>query len=267
VLVLTSFPRSLGDFIFHLLVAATLVIAANIVVFLFIFRSDLGRRFDPTLIDASPREESGPYFWFVVGSLGAIAVAYVFASTSRWPISFVALGGSVWLLVASLWARRVKWARLASAISWPIFGFIGGMLVMVQGIDNLGLTAGFGRWLVGLSGGQSWGAVLTSVFGAAIGSNAINNVPMSLVLISSIRSATPPGHIQDLFVYGTIIGADLGPNITTVGSLATMLWLLILRRKGLNISSVAYFKLGIVVTPILLALGALALWLMSLLRG
>lgn len=263
VLMLTSFPRSLGDFILHLLLAAALVIAANIVAFLFIFRSDLRRSFDPKLIDAAPREESGPYFWFVVGSLGAIAVAYVFASASRWPISFVALGGSVWLLVGSLWARHVKWGKLASEISWPIFGFIGGMLVIVQGVENLGLTAGLGRWLVGLSGGQSWGAVLASVFGSAIGSNAINNVPMSLVLISSIRSAAPPGHLQDLFVYGTIMGADLGPNITTVGSLATMLWLLILRRKGMDVSPVAYFKLGISVTPILLALGALVLWLWS----
>jgi arsenical pump membrane protein len=144
------------------------------------------------------------------------------------------------------------------------------MLVVVQGVENLGLTAGFGRWLVdlsgGLSGGQSWGAVFASVFGAAIGSNAINNVPMALVLISSIQSAVPPGPTQDLFVYGTIMGADLGPNITTVGSLATMLWLLILRRKGMEASSMAYFKLGITVTPLLLVLGALALWLSSLAR-
>ncbi|MBF6613519.1 MAG: arsenic transporter, partial [Chloroflexi bacterium] len=221
-------------------------------------------RFDPALLASMPDQQSGPYFWFVVGSLGVIAVAYVLASAFRWPLSFVALGGSAWLLTAAFVARRLRWRKLASEISWPIFGFIGGMLVMVQGIENLGLTAGFGRWLVALSGGQSWGAVLASVFGAAIGSNAINNVPMALVLISSIRSAAPPGQIQDLFVYGTIVGADLGPNITTVGSLATMLWLLILRRKGMEVSPVAYFRLGITVTPVLLALGALALWLSSL---
>ncbi len=264
VLVLTTFPRDLGNFLLHLLLAAALVITANVVAFLVIFRSDLHRRFDPELIAAMPDRQSGPYFWFVVGSLGAIAVAYLLASTFRWPISLVALGGSAWLLAAAFAARRVRWRKLASEISWPIFGFIGGMLVMVQGIENLGLTAGFGRWLVGLSGGQSWGAVLASVFGAAIGSNAINNVPMALVLISSIRSAAPPGQIQDLFVYGTIVGADLGPNITTVGSLATMLWLLILRRKGMEVSPMAYFRLGVTVTPILLALGALALWLSSL---
>ncbi len=259
VLVLIAFPRDLGHYLLHLFLAAVLVIGANIVLFLFIFRSDLGRHFDPRLVQDTPQEEHGGYFRFVVASLGAIALAYVLASAFRWPISFVALGGSVWLLVAAIVAKRAHWGKLAQEISWPIFGFIGGMLVLVQGIENLGLTAAFGRWLVDLSGGQSWGAVLASVFGSAIGSNAINNVPMALVLNSAIHGAVPLGQQQDLFVYGTMMGADLGPNITTVGSLATMLWLLILRRKGMDVSPLAYFRLGIVVTPILLLLGALAL--------
>ncbi len=261
VLVLTAFPHDLWHYLSHLLLPAILVIAGNIALFLWIFRSDLSRRFDVKML--GEQEERGTFFWFVVGSLGAIALAYVLFSAYRWPLSAVALGGSAWLLLGGLLMRRVQWGHLSKEISWPIFGFIAGMLLIVQGVENLGLTAAFGRWLVGLSGGHPLGAVAASVFGAAIGSNAINNVPMSLVLISAIRSAVPPGHIQDLFVYGTIMGADLGPNITTVGSLATILWLLILRRKGMEVSPMAYFRLGITVTPILLALGALALWVGS----
>lgn len=262
VLVLTAFPHNLGNYLAHLLLPALVVIAGNIIAFLWIFRSDIARRFDPGLLAGSPGVVAqGGYFRFVAWSLGAVAVAYVAASAFRWPLSLVALGGSVWLLMASMAARRVKWSKLAKEISWPIFGFIAGMLVIVQGVENLGLTAGFGRWLVALSGGQPLGAALASVLGAGIGANAINNVPMALVMISSIRSATPAGPLQDLFVYGTIVGADLGPNITTVGSLATMLWLLILRRKGMEVSPLAYFRLGITVTPILLALATLALWI------
>lgn len=265
VLVLTAFPRDLWNYLGHLLLPAVLVIAANIGLFLWIFRRDLHRRFDPALLANAPgaEEERGGYFMFVVVSLGGIALAYVLASAFRWPISFVALGGSAWLLAGGLLMRRVAWGKLAQGISWPIFGFIAGMLLLVRGVDNLGLTAGFGRWLVGLSGGHTAGAAVSSVLGAAIGSNAVNNVPMALVLISSIHAAAPTGPLQDMFVYGTIVGADLGPNITTVGSLATMLWLIILRRRGVEVSPIDYFRLGITVTPILLALSILALWLTS----
>lgn len=263
VLVLTAFPRDLWSYLGHLLLPAILVIAANIGLFLWIFRRDLRRRFDPALLAAAPDTVRGRYFLFVVWSLGGIASAYVLASALRWPIAFIALAGSAWLLAGGLLARRVVWNKLAREISWPIFGFIAGMLLLVQGVDNLCLTAGFGRWLVGLSGGHTVGASVSSVLGAAVGSNAINNVPMALVLISSIQAAAPTGHLQDVFVYGTIVGADLGPNITTVGSLATMLWLIILRRRGVEVSPLDYFRLGIAVTPILLALSIVALWLTS----
>lgn len=263
VLVLTAFPRDLLNYLLHMLLPALLVIAANILIFLFIYRADLRRRFNPALMSepGEGRVADGGYFKFVVASLGGIAVAYLLASAFRWPVAFVALGGSAWMLAGGLVARRVQWGKLAREISWPIFGFIAGMLVLVQGVENLGLTASFGRWLVSLSGGSTLGAAVASVLGGAIGSNAVNNVPMALVLISAVHAAAPTGHIQDMFVYGTMVGADLGPNITTVGSLATMLWLIILRRKGLEVSPLHYFRLGIAVTPILLLIGILALWL------
>lgn len=266
VLVLTAFPRDLGSYLGHLLIPAILVCAANIALFLWIFRAELKSNFDKGLMSLASEGEDqtrSGYFRFVVVSLGGIALVYLLASAFRWPLAFVAIGGSLWLLAGGIAAKRVVWSKLAKEISWPIFGFIAGMLVLVQGIENLGLTAGFGRWLVGLSGGNTLGAAISSVVGAAIGSNAINNVPMALVLISSIHSAAPVGHVQDVFVYGTIVGADLGPNITTVGSLATMLWLIILRRKGLEVSPLEYFRLGIVVTPILLFIAIAALWLSS----
>lgn len=58
-----------------------------------------------------------------------------------------------------------------------------------------------------------------------------------------------------------MFGCDLGPNLTTVGSLATVLWLLLLRRRGMEVSSLDYFKLGIIVTPIMRIVGAFAIWL------
>ena len=267
VLVLTAFPHDLWSYLGHLLLPAILVITGNIVIFLWLFRADLRHPFDPSLLDSAYGAAvpvQGRWFKYTTASLGIIAVAYVLASAFRWPLAFVALGGALLLLLGGMAMRGVRWKELGHGISWPIFGFIGGMLLLVQGIENLGVTAAFGHWLLALSGGTTWGAVPASVIGSAVGANAINNVPMSLVLISAIRSVSPGGHLNDVFVYGTIVGADLGPNITTVGSLATMLWLLILRRRGLDVSPLAYFRLGIVVTPVLLILAIVALWLTSL---
>ncbi len=261
VLFLTTFPYSLGQYLARLLLAALVVITANIALFLRIFRHDLEQPFDLALLGKLQRSSRDRYFWYVTGSLAALALAYVFASAWRWPLSVVALGGGGWLLMGGLVSHRMDWRRLGGEISWSIFGFIAGMLVTVRGVENLGVTQTFGRWLVRLAGGHPAGVVAASVFGSALGANAINNVSAALVLISAIRVAAPPGPLRDILVFGSILGADLGPNITTVGSLATILWLLILRRKGLEVSSIAYFRLGIAVTPVLLVLGALSLWL------
>jgi arsenical pump membrane protein len=97
---------------------------------------------------------------------------------------------------------------------------------------------------------------------AAIGASIINNLPATLVVIAAIGHVSSAG-ARMLLAFGTIIGADLGPNLTVVGSLSTMLWLLILRRRDLEVSSLDYLRLGIVVTPLLLAGSTLLLWLTS----
>jgi arsenical pump membrane protein len=78
--------------------------------------------------------------------------------------------------------------------------------------------------------------------------------------LGSLQQASPSVHLG--FVAATIFGCDLGPNLTTVGSLATVLWLLILRRRNLDVSGLDYFKVGVLVTPLMLLVGALVIWLL-----
>ena len=104
---------------------------------------------------------------------------------------------------------------------------------------------------------------MVGTLGATLGTNVINNVPMAVVLNSSLQSIQhAPTAIRYGFIAATIFGCDLGPNLTTVGSLATVLWLLILRQRNLDVSGLDYFKVGIIVTPIMLLVGALAIWLL-----
>lgn len=137
------------------------------------------------------------------------------------------------------------------------------MFIVVQTVESTGLTAQFGQLLLHLSGGTSLGAVIARTIGAAFGTNLINNVPMAVVLTSSLHGLPhAPIAIQHAFIAATIFGCDLGPNLTTVGSLATVLWLLILRQRNLDVSGLDYFKVGILVTPFMLIVGAIAIWLL-----
>jgi len=77
--------------------------------------------------------------------------------------------------------------------------------------------------------------------------------------LGSVQHAVPA--IRNGFVAATMLGCDLGPNLTTVGSLATILWLLILRQRNVDVSGIDYFKVGVVVTPLMLLAGALTIWL------
>jgi arsenical pump membrane protein len=203
------------------------------------------------------------YFRYTCWVLAAVALAYVIASAVQLPLSLVALCGAVLLLIGGLSCRQISLRQTAKRISWSIFGFIAGMLIVVRAIEDTGLTTMFGNWLIHLSGGTSFGAVMVGTAGAALGTNLINNVPMAVVMTSTlggIQHAAPA--IRHGFIAATIFGCDLGPNLTTVGSLATVLWLLILRQRNVDVSGLDYFKVGVVVTPLMLLAGALTIWLL-----
>lgn len=104
-------------------------------------------------------------------------------------------------------------------------------------------------------------AILLTTFGTAAGSNPINNLPMALVMTSAVQTVAVHSPLGRDSAYATVIGCDLGPNLTHLGSLATFLWLFFLRRQGIDVSGRSYLKLGLVTTPPMLLLAGLALWL------
>jgi arsenical pump membrane protein len=89
-----------------------------------------------------------------------------------------------------------------------------------------------------------------------------------MVSVSSLANlAGQTQGFDRVLVYGAIMGADLGPNITILGSLSSMLWIILLRQRGLDIRPVQFLKLGLIVTPVLLIMGVLSLYLCSRLLG
>ncbi len=264
IIVLSAFPLDLWTFLRLLLLPSLVVIGINVGVFLLLYRRDLSGQFEskrlPTPRDEIPHQG---YFRYTCLVLSLVAICYLAAAILRFPLSLVAMAGAVALLVGAWYCKQGTLREHGKQISWSIFGFIAGMFIIVQAIESTGLTAQFGQLLLRLSGGTSFGAVLVGTAGAALGTNLINNVPMAVVLTSSLHTLShAPLVVLHGFIAATIFGCDLGPNVTTVGSLATVLWLLILRRRNLEVSGLDYFKVGVIVTPLMLVAGAFTIWLL-----
>jgi arsenical pump membrane protein len=266
IILLSKFPLDLWTFLRLLCLPCLLVISMNIALFFLLYRRQLRGHFDIKRLPALEETiKHKSYFRYTCTVLVLVAVAYITASAVQFPLSLVALAGALALFIGALIWKQTTLPDVGKQISWSIFGFIGGMFIVVQAVESTGLTTQFGQLLLHLSGGNSFGAVMVGTFGSALGTNLINNVPMAVVLTSALQTTQhSPIIVQHAFIAATIFGCDLGPNLTTVGSLATVLWLLILRQRNLDVSGLDYLKVGIIVTPFMLFIGALAIWLLLL---
>jgi arsenical pump membrane protein len=264
IIVMSRYPLNLFSFLRLLLLPSLAVIAINIGIFYLLYRSQLRGSFNIGNLPAVEKAvKHRAYFRYTLWVLAIVAPAYVIASAFEFPLSTVAVAGALLLLAGALFWKRTTLLDAGKAISWSIFEFIAGMFLVVRAVEDTGLTVKLGNLLLRLSGGTSFGAVMVGTFGAALGTNLINNVPMAVVMNSSLGSvqhAAPA--IRNGFVAATMFGCDLGPNLTTVGSLATILWLLILRQRDVEVSGLDYFKVGVLVTPVMLFAGALTIWLL-----
>lgn len=219
--------------------------------------------------------------WFV---LAVLLVGYFVADPIGVPLAVVAgIGAVIIVLVAArqpafLFARsrehRAAGVVLATRVipvwktireaPWQIVLFSIGMYLVVYGLQNQGLTNHLAQ-LFDVFGDH--GVLVTALgvgFTIAILASLMNNMPTVLIAALAIGGAGATGLTHEVMVYANVIGSDLGPKITPIGSLATLLWLHVLDRKGIHIGWGQYFRTGIVLTiPVLaVTLAALAGWLL-----
>jgi arsenical pump membrane protein len=146
---------------------------------------------------------------------------------------------------------------------WQVVLFSLGMYLVVYGLRNQGLTDDLGDLFRTFADSGSFGAAYGTGFVVTGLSSVMNNMPTVLVASLGVEAAGATGLPHQLMVYATVIGADLGPKITPIGSLATLLWLHVLDRKGIHIGWGTYFRIGIVLTVPVIAVTLLVLtgWL------
>lgn len=179
------------------------------------------------------------------------------------PVSAVAAAGALMLWLVARRGQVIDTGKVLRSAPWQIVVFSLGMYLVVYGLRNAGLTL----WLTGLLNSFSatglWGATFATGFFSALLSSIMNNMPTVLVGALAIDASTAQGVVREAMIYANIIGCDLGPKITPIGSLATLLWLHVLAQKEIRISWGYYFRVGITLTlPVLaVTLAALALCL------
>ncbi|MFJ5316405.1 arsenic transporter [Pectobacterium versatile] len=177
------------------------------------------------------------------------------------PVSAIAAAGALILFAVAKKGHAINTSKVLRGAPWQIVIFSLGMYLVVYGLRNAGLTEYLSAILNQFAEEGLWTATLGTGFLAAFLSSVMNNMPTVLIGALSIDGSTASGAVKDAMIYANVIGCDLGPKITPIGSLATLLWLHVLSQKNMTISWGYYFRAGIVMTlPVLLVtLVALAL--------
>lgn len=191
--------------------------------------------------------------------LGALFVGYLLSGVLRFPVSIPAMAVAGLLLLRAHRSPQVSIGAIVREAPWKIVVFSLGMYIVVYGLRDAGLIAHLSALIRSSAAASRTAGVLATGGLAAIGSSVLNNMPMVMVNALAIRGAGLPTALQQALGLANVVGCDLGPKLTPIGSLATLLWLHVLERRGLLISWGYYIRVGITLTLPVLAVTLLAL--------
>jgi arsenical pump membrane protein len=183
------------------------------------------------------------------------AIVLLAASTMGWDLglpTFIA-GAAVTTLVLAI--GRQSPLPILRDVSWSVLPLVAGLFILVEGLNRTGLLPALARVLKQAVTASPQTASWIAGIVVAVASNLMNNLPMGLIAATTSQTAQVPAHVTGAI----LIGVDLGPNLSVTGSLATILWLIALRREGEDVGASQFLKLGLVVMPPALLLSLLAL--------
>lgn len=237
-------------------------VAATLLVLFLFFRRDIPKQYTVGALKV-PSEAIHDRATFNVGGwvLVVLLIGLFALEPLGIPISAVAAACAAILFAVAARGHRISTRKVLREAPWQVVIFSLGMYLVVYGLKNAGLTDMLTQLLDRLAQQGLWSAAIGTGLIAALLSSVMNNMPSVLVGALSIQASEAQGLVREAMIYANVIGCDLGPKITPIGSLATLLWLHVLERKGVRITWGYYFKVGILLTlPVLLiTLSALAL--------
>jgi arsenical pump membrane protein len=268
------------SFIDHLLfmgpVALVTIVISLLVVYLF-FRTEIPRSYSMTLAatllgDDSPITPTR--LRLSIGTLIAIDLGYVLASLQGLPVSVVICSGALFLLLVYAGTSRARHGDegaqagvvgILRAVNWDILLFMVGIFMVVQGLQHTGALDFFAHLFLMTAALPSVFSTLLPSLVVTVSASLMNNWPMTMLGLLSIDQAVAvnPGSplLFTTLVFANIIGNNLGPHFFPLGSLAILMWLDTMKRKGVTIRLVDYLKVGSVLSILEVTAASIVLWL------
>ncbi len=183
----------------------------------------------------------------VAGLLFVVAVLLA-ASALKQDLGLPACAAAILIAAIVTIKARGNPRTLLAEISWSTLVLVAGLFIMVDAVESIGLLRYTQRWLAWAQHLAPALGVAVVGFTVAVANNLVNNLPLGLIAGATLHAA----HAKGLLANAVLIGVDLGPNLSITGSLATILWLLALRKEGLNVSFWSFLKVGALAMPIAL---------------
>jgi len=227
----------LGTFLLPSIVS----IGATYAALRWILRKDLAGRVEDGSEPVKLSKEGRLAAWGIVGTGAILLCASGFGLDLGLPTCVAAV-------ITVLAVTRISGGaivEIGKGVSWNVLPLVAGLFVMVESLNRAGALHDVGNVLEWCSRMPRFAGSLAASFGIAGLSNVMNNLPSGLLAGGALQAEHLPGNIRD----SVLIGVDLGPNLSVTGSLATVLWLIALRREGEQINGWEFFKVGLIVMP------------------
>jgi len=195
----------------------------------------------------------------LAGMVAVLLTASAFGRDLGLPTCLTALAITA---IVSMKAKSSPW-KLAKEISWQTLALVAGLFILVDAVESLGALKVTQAWLGWVQGLTPAAGALVTGFAVGAANNLVNNLPLGLIAGATLHASHAGGLIAD----AVMIGVDLGPNLSVTGSLATILWLLALRKEKLDVSFWRFLKVGAIAMPIALAAAISGSLVMKLVFG